>query len=446
MEMERSKEENQTGKTQEHPQSFNLIDDSNNHKDSLNLTDSRKYDVRSDNNDDEITHISKRFKSEEKFPQRKTLNIVSQVPRKPRSSINKASPEDRPTKTELDSLTSDERSVIEILAEFKSIHGSRVNIKVFDLNSDPNPSVEITISQAQDHKQKDEETERKVVAIPTTSSLESKHLPGKEGCATIVEKAEIIRSALKYCTAKVEPKIELAMSGSLPNPISSSNGNSQITKSQVPPQNCDSGSMTMKKILAHKNQTKYTPLIGSSSGGREYSKNCSTHLRIAHFIQNSKKKQSIFLNSSMKSSDLHNYRLNPEPNRQQIDYHRPQIYVPYFPHHVIPFSQPPIYHSLPFRETREQLQEKQQKMWQAHMSGYWYNSALPLGQHQTVLTINNQGRGRPVNSNIQQSLILSNQVPNTMTIQHLQQNCQNHQRNFNVVDDGSSIYCSCQPR
>lgn len=77
---------------------------------------------------------------------------------------------------------------------------------------------------AQDHKQKDEETERKVVAIPTTSSLESKHLPGKEGCATIVEKAEIIRSALKYCTAKVEPKIELAMSGSLPNPISSSNG------------------------------------------------------------------------------------------------------------------------------------------------------------------------------------------------------------------------------
>lgn len=48
---------------------------------------------------------------------------------------------------ELDSLTSDERSVIEILAEFKSIHGSRVNIKVFDLNSDPNPSVEITISQ-----------------------------------------------------------------------------------------------------------------------------------------------------------------------------------------------------------------------------------------------------------------------------------------------------------
>lgn len=142
------------------------------------------------------------------------------------------------------------------------------------------------------------------------------------------------------------------------------------------------------------------PLIGSSSGGREYSKNCSTHLRIAHFIQNSKKKQSIFLNSSMKSSDLHNYRLNPEPNRQQvfsissflkiiwislitplvcfvwlvffyfvqlstlsesgdplkkIDYHRPQIYVPYFPHHVIPFSQPPIYHSLPFRETREQV-------------------------------------------------------------------------------------------
>lgn len=57
----------------------------------------------------------------------------------------------------------------------------------------------------------------------TASTLESKHLSGKEGCTKIMEKAEAVRPTLD-CAAKVEPTKEIALPGSLPNQISSSNG------------------------------------------------------------------------------------------------------------------------------------------------------------------------------------------------------------------------------